>query len=335
MKKKVSLKDVAARVGVSATLVSYVLNNKEKKGRVGKEMAQKIRKAAREMNYQPNLIARGLKSGSTKTIGLIVADISNPFYSNLARIIENEAREFGYTVIFGSSDEDVEKFYDLINAFLNRQVDGLIVAPVENAEARMKQLLKNQIPFVQIDRYIPLLKANSVSVDNYAATYNAVEHLIKNGYKKPGMIAYESTLAHLNQRLKGFEDAVIANKIKPNIEKVKVINTEDSVKKALDNLIIKKKVDSLLFANISLTTRSLYHIDKYEKKVPQELGLISYDQSDVFDFFHSPLTYIRQDLNSLGKCAVNILIQELNMGQSKPVNQIVATELVVRNSSTR
>src|SRR5579859_6859143 len=107
MEKKVSIKDIARHVGVSTALISYVLNNKNE--RVSPEMAEKIRKAAAELNYRPNLIAKSLKSGRTNTLGLIVADISNPFFSNIARIIEDEAKKFGYTVIFGSSDESVEK----------------------------------------------------------------------------------------------------------------------------------------------------------------------------------------------------------------------------------
>lgn len=332
MQKKVSLKDVAARVGVSATLVSYVINNKEKEGRVGKEMAKKIKKAARDMNYQPNLIARSLKFGRTKTIGLIVADISNPFFSHLARIIENEAKKNGYTVIFGSSDENLEKFKDLINTFLSRQVDGLIITPVQNSAPQIKDLLRKEIPFVQIDRYFPGLKANAVYINNYTASSNGVRHLIQNGYKKPGMIAYESSLEHLNQRLKGFEETVTSFNYKPLIELVPVSNSEALIK-ALDRLIEKKKVDCILFGNISIAIKSLYHIRELNKKVPEELGLLSYDQSDVFDFFYAPITFIRQPLREMGERSVNILINQLNGVSKSPEKEIFETELVIRKSS--
>jgi len=124
MERKVSIKDIARHLGVSTALVSYVLNNKA--DRVGAEMAEKIRQAAIQLNYRPNLIARSLQSGKTNTLGLIVADISNPFFSHIARIIEDEAKRSGYTVIFGSSDESVEKSQALLDAFLNRQVDALM-----------------------------------------------------------------------------------------------------------------------------------------------------------------------------------------------------------------
>ncbi|MEZ4905894.1 MAG: LacI family DNA-binding transcriptional regulator [Spirosomataceae bacterium] len=107
--KKVSMKDIAQKAGVSIALVSYVLNGKAKESRVGEEMAKKIKAIAQELNYQPNHLARSLKSGKTHTIGLIIADISNPFFANIARVIEDEANKNGYTVIIGSSDEKADK----------------------------------------------------------------------------------------------------------------------------------------------------------------------------------------------------------------------------------
>ncbi len=106
LKKRVSMKDIAEAAGVSTALVSYVLNGKEKESRVGEEMAKKIKVIARELNYQPNHVAKSLRSGKTHTIGLIIADISNPFFANIARVVEDEAKRSGYTVIIGSCDEN-------------------------------------------------------------------------------------------------------------------------------------------------------------------------------------------------------------------------------------
>src|SRR5437867_1925426 len=146
MEKRISLKDIAQKVGVSTALVSYVLNN-QKEGRIKKEVAQKIRDTAKALNYRTNQIARSLKMSKTFTLGLIVSNISNPFSSGLARIIEDEADKHKYTVIFGSSDENATKFSKLVDTFLNRQVDGLIVAPPEGAEAEITYLQQQGIPF--------------------------------------------------------------------------------------------------------------------------------------------------------------------------------------------
>ena len=136
-KKKVGLKEIAKDAGVSIATVSYVLS-KGKNSRVSVEMSKKIEKIAKDLNYQPNRIAQSLKSGKTFTIGLIVADISNPFFAHIARIIEDEASKSNYTVIFGSSDEKPDKTMHLLEFFANRQVDGFILAPSRDSK---KQIL--------------------------------------------------------------------------------------------------------------------------------------------------------------------------------------------------
>ena len=164
MEKKIALKDVAQHIGVSAALVSYVLNGKEKEARVGADMANKIRKAAIELNYQPNLIAKSLKMGKTKTIGLIVADISNPFFSSIARIIEDEAKKHGYVVIFGSSDESADKQLDLIDVFSTRLVDAFIIAPTAGTEKQIKSIINRGVPVVLMDRFFPELNVDCVHI---------------------------------------------------------------------------------------------------------------------------------------------------------------------------
>lgn len=211
--KKISLKDIANRVGVSTALVSYVLNN-QKEGRINKEVAQKIRETAKQLNYRTNQVARSLKTNKTYTIGLIVADISNPFFSALARIIEDEADNNNYTVIFGSSDENSKKSEKLMETFLNRQVDGLIIAPPENSESQIQYLQEQDIPFVLIDRYFPDIKTNWVAIDNYTAAYKAVKHFIDIGRKKIGMITFNSSIFTIEERTRGYLSAMKQNGIK-------------------------------------------------------------------------------------------------------------------------
>src|SRR5690606_10679836 len=216
MKKKVSLKDIAQAAGVSTALVSYVLNNKEKEARVGKEIAIKIREIAKELNYQPNQLAISLKSGKSQTIGLIVADISNPFFGNIARTIEDEAKKNNYTVIFGSSDENPEKSWDLINVLIKRQVDGFIIAPAQNSETQIEYLEAQNIPLVLIDRYFPEINTNFVATDNYQAAYTAVSHLVETGHKRIGMIAYQNKLIHMEERKRGYSAALKDNGLLTN-----------------------------------------------------------------------------------------------------------------------
>lgn len=335
MSKRTSLKDIAEKVGVSTALVSYVLNGQEKEKRVGKEVVKKIRNAALELNYQPNQIARSLRKGSTKTIGLIVADIANPFFGNLARVIEDEASRLGYTVIFGSSDEDSGKMGSLVNILINRQVDGFIIVPAEGTELQIKALQEKRIPLVLTDRYFIDITTNYVVLDNYMASYDAISHLIANGYKKIGMIAYKSNLIHMQERVRGYIEAMKANNLENEIriEEVHYNYTMIDNEKAMNNLAIdEKKINAILFATNSLTVSGLYCIKKRNLKIPEDLAIIGFDGNEAFDFFYTPLTYIEQPIEEMGKEAVRILIEQIN-GSTKIVHTILRHTLIKRKSS--
>jgi len=333
--KKILLKDIADYVGVSTALVSYVINNK-KEARVGAEMTKKIRKAAIKLNYQPNFIAKSLKSGKTNTIGLIVADISNPFFSSIARIIEDEARKLGYVVIFGSSDESAENSQGLIDVFLNRQVDAFIIAPTENTENQIKGL-KNKIPVVLIDRYFPTLEIDCVHIDNFQAAYGAVEHLIKNGRKKIAMLTYNANLEHFEERKNGYRAALKANDIKFKTEWLKKVsfgNFAKNVEKELKSILQPQlKVDALFFATNTLAVAGLKIINQLGIKVPHDLAIVSFDESDVFDFFYSPLTYVSQSIAEIGRGAVKLAIERINNNEKKCTTIVVQPKLILRKSS--
>ena len=339
MEKKVSIKDIAKEVGVSTALVSYVLNNKEKEARVGKQIAEKVRRVARRLNYSPNLIARSLQSGRTNTLGLIVADISNPFFSYIARVIEDAANQHGYTVIIGSSDEQASKSASLINAFLNRQVDGLIIAPAEESEKQLQKLLDDKFPFVLVDRYFTGLNANSVHIDNYQSSFQAVEHLIKKGYRRIGMMAYKTALPHMQERIRGYNAALKANGIRTKrnwLQKAGYTTLEQDVQKGLRNALGGRDApDAFFFATNSLAVSGLKYIYREGIRVPEELGIISFDESDAFDFFYSPVTYVRQSIEDIGKRALDLLMNQIKNPAGKKEQAIIATKLIVRKSSAR
>lgn len=337
MNGKVSLKDVAKHLGVSTALVSYVINGKEKEARVSEKMVKKIREAVAKLNYQPNQIAKSLKSGKTNTIGLIVADISNPFFSNIARIIEDEARKKGYVVIIGSSDESAEKSLDLLNVFQNRQVDAFIIAPAENTEKQISTLQKTGLPVVLIDRYFPSVDVDSVHIDNFQAAFNAVEHLINNGRKKIGMMSYDTQLPHIQERKNGYKAALKAHGIRFKKEFVKEAsyqNIEKDVAEKIKELLFPElKVDAFFFATNTLAVESLKKINQSGIKVPDDLAIIAFDESDAFDFFYCPLSYVNQSLQDMGKGAVELVIERLKDNTKKHRHVIIKEKLILRKSS--
>lgn len=336
MEKKVSLKDVAKHLGVSTALVSYVVNNKEKEARVSAVMAKKIRKAIADLNYQPNQIAKSLKHGKTHTIGLIVADISNPFFSNIARIIEDEAKKHGYVVIFGSSDENAEKSEDLINVMLNRQVDAFIIAPAADTEKQIKELKKKNVPFVLIDRYFRDVEADMVHTNNFQAAYKAVEHLIKNGRNKIGMVAYETELPHMQERINGYKEALRTHGIRQKkgwLQKASFEALETDVPKEIETLLAPAQdIDAVLFATNSLAVAGIKKMIELKVKVPEQVAIISFDESDAFDFFYSPITYVNQSVRDIGQEAVNLAINMIDSEMRKPSRLLIESKLVVRES---
>ncbi|MDD4226051.1 MAG: substrate-binding domain-containing protein [Mariniphaga sp.] len=327
------MKDIAEKVGVSTALVSYVLNGLEKEKRVGPEVVKRIHQVAKDLKYKPNQIARSLRRGSTNTIGLIVADISNPFFGQLARVIEDEAAESGYTVVFGSSDENSEKSATLIDILLNRQVDGLIITPSEGSTEQIKMLLQGDIPVVLMDRYLPDISTNRVVLDNFNATYTAVNYFISKGYKKVNMIAYKSSLVHMQERIRGYQEAMkdngLANEVV--VKEISYSHAKSEMEKVMEDLLLDKKIDALLFATNALSISGLYAIRKHHIKVPEELAVIGFDGHEVFDFFQPPLTYIQQPLEEMGKESVKILLDQIK-GSRKKVQVELTHRLIERAS---
>jgi LacI family transcriptional regulator len=337
MGKKPSLKDIANEVGVSTALVSYVLNNL-KEGRISKEIAQKIRDVAQRLNYRPNQIAKSLKTNKTFTIGLIVADISNPFSSTLARIVEDEANRFNYTVIFGSSDENQKKSAKIIDTLLNRQVDGLIISPPADSEAQMIELQQQDIPFVLLDRYFPSVKTNYVALNNHAAAIMATEHLIESGCRRIGMINYRTTLYHLQERTRGYLNTMKKHQMpfrKSWLRQVDIANSKTEIEKAVKDVLNgDEPVDGLVFTSNIIAAHGLKFINTLPIKVPDDLAIVSFDETEALDLFYAPLTYIKQPLREMGAMATKILLE--NIGSNNRITQVdMEPELIVRASSIR
>lgn len=290
------------------------------------------------MNYKPNLLARSLKDGRTNTIGLVVADISNPFFSTIARAIEDEAARNNYTVIMGSSDEDAGKSEEVAEAMLNRQVDGLIIAPTENEGAYIKKLLLRKVPLVLIDRNFPKIKTNTVVTNNFQAAYDGVSHLISQGYKRIGFVTYKSTIQNIEDRKRGYLKAMADHKLKIKKEWIAEIRYQElkkEMKEQMSGTVSRAlRPDALFFATNSLAVEGLRQIIHLNIRIPEDIGLITFDESDVFDFFYAPVTYIQQDLNKLATEAVKLLLNNIP-DTAKPQTIVAESKLIIRQSSLR
>lgn len=311
--KKVSIKDIAHEAGVSNATVSLVLNGKEKEGRVSKEVAERVKKIAREMNYQPNGLARSLQSGRTYTIGLIVADISNPFFGTLAYYVQEQIEKAGYTVIIMNSNESDQQIGKIISNLSNRQVDGYIIVPTGHGEPYISHLLNTNIPLVLLDRYYPALPTYNVLIDSYQASFQATNLLIKKDCKNIGLIMYKNTQSHMNERKHGYIDALqqVALFKEELIKQVDFSNLKQDISQAVASLL-ELHVDGILFATNTISLSALHALVDRGIKITEDIQVVCFDRSEAFEFMPHPIPYIQQPIEAMGRKAADLLLEQIN-----------------------
>lgn len=340
--KRVSLSDVAKQLNVSKTLVSLVLNGKGDDHGISKLTQNKVIEKATEMKYSPNQMARGLRLGKSGTIGLIVADIANPFYSKIARQIEDETNKLGYNLIICSSDEKDEKEIRLLRMLRDRQVDGLIVSSTLKRHSPFLDLKKLNYPVVMIDRDLPKAEVPTVLVDNYKGAYGMTNHLIESGHKRIAYLSISpSYLSTIRDRVKGYKHALKDRgiRIQPGwVVEVPFDNVTEAVKEALPLLLGQhRKVTALFTANNNLAVAALDAIRQMGLRVPSDLAICSFDDIDLFRFCDPPVTACAQPADQIAHEAVELLMRMIS--KTLPINHpeyvILDTQLNIRPSSAR
>ncbi len=336
MKKKISIGDIAKELGVSKTTVSFVLNGKGRENHISEALESKILKYIKEVGYQPNQFARGLRTGKTQIIGMLIEDISDPFFSSIARLIEEKAYKKGYKIVYSSTENDTQKTKELINIYRTRQVDGYIIAPSPGIEEDVKALLSDNLPVVLFDRFFPEIETDTVVVDNFEGTYNAINHLYENGYKNIALITLESDQIQMQDRLNGYVKAVEEHSNESIIKKIvfheEVEKTVAEIEKFLKS---NKKVDAVFFATNYLADAGLEAIQNLGIKISKDLGVIVFDDYNLFRLFTPSITAVAQPIQSISENVINILLKRLSdtnkVHEKKTV--VVPTNLIIRDSA--
>ena len=314
MAKKSTIKDIARKLGVSKTLVSFVLTGKSKEKRISEEMTQKVLDVAREMNYQPNHSAKSLRTGKSHTIGLIIADISNPFFAKFARFIEIEASKYNYKVVFGNSDEQNEKFSIELDVLKNGQVDGFILTPPIGSEKELRRLQKQNIPFVVVDRVFESVETHSVIINNYQSAYQATERLIANGRNRIAILNVNNQLSTMEQRMQGYRGALEKNDIALDstlIKDLQFSHEKSLIMTALQELI-DTNADGILFTTSKLCMLGIECLRELGIAIPDQLAVISFDDIDAYRVAYTPISAIVQPIEQMSKDAVRILMSMLD-----------------------
>lgn len=333
--KQVKLTDIARELNVSAGLVSLVLSGKAKDNRISDTVARKVLDKAREMGYQTNQLARGLRTGKSGIIGLIVADIANPFFGEMARFIENEASKIGYHVMFGSSDEDPDKLGELIKVFLSRQVDAIVVVPVKDCEEHLRELLDQALPVVFIDRYYEGVDADVICADNYDGGYQLTDLLLKKGRRNIAAFTLDRQITNNIGRIEGYKAALGDYGIKEVEERIFTIGYEDlelKLKPVLKGLM-NNKCEGIFFANNSIAIRSLQLFKEMEVVVPQDIAIGSFDNPEAFQVSSPGITCYQQPMELICIKTLDLISKRLNGNVEKsPTVKMYKGEMIHRES---
>ena len=333
--KKVTIVDIARELGVSTAMVSMVLSGNADKHRISKKAAKKVLETGERLGYNPNLLARALRTGKTGVIGLIVADISNPFFAIIARMLENEAYKYEYDVMFASSDEVLEKFQKLGNAFITRQVDGLVITPVIGSQNIIKEWKLKDIPIVSIDRYISSLNIPYAVTDNFNASIEILNYITQRGYNKIAYIGKQSNLSSFTDREEGFIAGTRSLNIPSNsfdVFKLDYYSWAIEIRDVLGK-IINEDYDIIFFSQNMLGITGLKILKELNVSIPDDIAVISFDNPDVFEFFNPPITCYEQPLDILAKNALQYLMKMID-GEFIETNQYEKFKgrLIVRES---
>lgn len=332
--KRASIKDIARIAGVSVATVSYVLNKKEGH-RISEDTKKKIFEVAETLNYTPNRIARSLQNNKSKLLGLIVADISNDFYSNIARNLENKALKLGYTLIIGSSDENAEKFEKLIDLFSQQQVDGMIIAPVAGSEEILQKLLDKNYPLVTIDRYLKGVNAPGVILNNREIAETTTQFLIDKEFDEIVYVGYETKLQHLLDRQKGFETSIIdsTSPIDAKYIMVGLENISGEVHTEMERVIGKDpKNTALYFSSNKLAVAGLEYLIKNNIKVPQQVSVLAFDETEAYKLFPSEITYVKQPLEEMADEAIKLLDLQITDYAATSKKITLSGDLIIKRS---
>lgn len=325
-----SIKDVAKIAGVSTATVSRVLANHP---RIKEETRQRVLDAVEQLNYRPNLIARSLRVQKSAKIGLVVSDIRNPFFTAIGRAVEDAAYEQGYSVLMCNTDENPEKEEMYLNLMHDENVAGIIFSPTQQFSAGLKSYRSN-IPFVIIDRAVKSEQIDMVLLDNVAAAYELVNHLIENGYRKlAGLFGNASTTG--KERNKGFQKALTEHQLKPVAEYFIPPRIQQGYDATLSLLDQKNRPDAIFTSNSLLTAGAFQAIRDRKLKVPGDVALVGFDETTWGALVDPPLTLISQPTEEIGRTATELLFQRIEEPTRSPKTVILKGTLIARGSSAK
>lgn len=326
--KRTSLADIAQSIGVSKATVSFVLNDKGDEFNISKEKQRLIKEKAKELLYVPNYFAKSLRQGKTKTIGLVLADISNPFYAELCKTIQEGLYQNGYNTLIVNTNDDKELEKTLMRELLQRSIDGMIISPSNNIQELIPILHETHIPVVFADRPGDD-EADFVGIDNE----KEVKKLIKAFSIKPKKLV---VLSQHSESILTIEKRIEGTRIVCSTEKIElvVINLPEN-QDEIDSLIkqeLDNGADSFLPLNNQVAFKTLAALKKHNVKIPQQVRLISFDDNEAFAYMEPAISALRQPVKHIGTESVDRILDRLKETKVPGKHLLLACEFIARSS---
>ncbi len=340
----VTLKDIAKKAGVSKAVVSYVLNRKEKKYRIAPETCEKVRRIAEEANYIPHLAASGFRLGRTKIIGLIVQDISYPFYSEVAKGVSDYAHRNNFNVIYGSSYEDLEREKELVYSLMAQRVDGIILLPLSVSAADYLEIVKDRgVPIVLFQKALKKSPFPSATFDDFKGTYIATEYLIKLGHSAIGFCGTRNEIEMVRiieqSREQGFQQALIDYGLKPS--KARIFRFTDYVRdvmvKQVRRFLTRKNLPRALIC-LSDHIAAEIMIAAREKgiEIPRDMSIMGNNDMEICTYLTPKLSTVHFPRYRVGELLTEILLEQIKAKKRKketPLrHELLMPSLVIRDS---
>ncbi len=327
-----TLNDVAKLAGVSTMTVSRVINGS---GYTSPAAQARVNQAIAELGYMPNVLARQLRSSRTKTLGLVLTDIANPFFTTIARGVEDAARAQGYAVMFCNTDESVDLELEYVRVLIQRRVDGVLLVPAADSSTSLDLLRTHKLPVVVLDRRLRFGEADQVRADSEGGAYDAVRHLIDLGHREIAILVGPESVSTSADRVAGYRRAMIEAGLDPASQQIRFGKyTEASGHEMTCHLLAAPTRPTAIFAgNNFIAFGAMQALRESGLEIPDDMSIVVFDdlpQGWIIPF----LTVIAQPAYQIGKKAAELMLERLASDEPiEPRTFVLRSSLIVRRSS--
>ncbi|HEY0740220.1 MAG TPA: substrate-binding domain-containing protein [Chryseosolibacter sp.] len=337
--RKPSINDLARKLNISKTTVSFILNGKAKEKRISDALVLKVNREAAKLGYQPNQFAKSLRTGKTNIIGLMVEDISNPFYASIAKIIEDKVYQNGYKIIYCSTENDTNRAREFLKMFSTLGVDGCIIAPTLGMESDINDMIARGKNIVLFDKTFSSKLADTVIINNRQSMYKAVEHLIKRGFRKIALVAMALDKPEKEERILGYREAMADHKLIQHVHALPFkVHYPDYVTDIEKFLKKNKNLDAIVFGTNYLGVAGLEAINNIKLSIPTDLAVLSFDDHDLFRIHKPTISVIAQPIDQIAQTVIDTLLSKLQDKKIRKRSGKVFTlpgNLIVRDSTEK